>query len=95
MTYKLEFHPKALKEWSKLDSTIKQQFKKKLQDRLKYPKVAKDKLKGHQEVYKIKLRSAGFRLAYRVLDNRLVIFVIVVGKRENNEIYYSLDKRKN
>lgn len=63
MTYKLAFHAKALKEWHKLDSVIKQQFKKKLKARSKSPKVTKDKLKGHQEVYKIKLRSAGYRLA--------------------------------
>ena len=30
MTYNLEFKPKALKEWSKLGSTIKEQFKNKL-----------------------------------------------------------------
>ena len=30
MTYNLEFKPKALKEWSKLGSTIKEQFKNKI-----------------------------------------------------------------
>ncbi|MCP4059407.1 MAG: type II toxin-antitoxin system mRNA interferase toxin, RelE/StbE family, partial [Pseudoalteromonas sp.] len=28
MTYKLEFKKSALKEWSKLGSTLKEQFKK-------------------------------------------------------------------
>jgi mRNA interferase RelE/StbE len=28
MSYDLDFKPKALKEWDKLDSTIKEQFKK-------------------------------------------------------------------
>lgn len=95
MIYKLEFHPKALKEWNKLNNTIQQQFKKKLKERVKSPKVAKDKLKGYQEVYKIKLRSSGYRLAYQVIDNKLVIHIIVIGKRENNEIYQSLNQRKN
>ncbi len=95
MSYKLEFHAKALKEWNKLDNAIKQQFKKKLKERIKSPKVAKDKLKGYQKVYKIKLRSAGYRLAYQVIDDKLIIYIIVIGKRENNEIYQSLNQRKN
>ncbi len=37
MTYSLEFIPVAKKEWDKLDSTIKEQFKKKLKERLKTP----------------------------------------------------------
>jgi mRNA-degrading endonuclease RelE of RelBE toxin-antitoxin system len=28
MSYKLTFHPKALKEWGGLDKSIKEQFKK-------------------------------------------------------------------
>jgi mRNA interferase RelE/StbE len=44
MTYNLEFKPKALKEWSKLGSTIKEQFKNKLKERLENPRVEKDKL---------------------------------------------------
>lgn len=35
MSYKLLFHKKALKEWNKIDSKIKEQFKKKLQEKLK------------------------------------------------------------
>ena len=95
MIYKLEFHPKALKEWNKLNNTTQQQFKKKLKERVKSPKIAKDKLKGYQEVYKIKLRSSGYRLAYQVIDGKLVIYIIVIGERENNETYQSLNQRKN
>ncbi|MEN8148123.1 MAG: type II toxin-antitoxin system mRNA interferase toxin, RelE/StbE family, partial [Campylobacterota bacterium] len=51
MSYDLEFLPKALKEWHKLDATIKTQFKKKLAERLENPKVAKDKLSGFDDVY--------------------------------------------
>ena len=34
MSYELEFLPGALKEWQKLDNSIKVQFKKKLSERL-------------------------------------------------------------
>lgn len=93
MTYELIFDDEALKEWKKLQPQIREQFKTKLRERLKNPKVPKDKLSGMKDVYKIKLRSAGYRLAYRVNDNKIEIVVIAVGKRENNAIYESLGKR--
>ena len=93
MSYELEFMPKALKEWQKLDSNTKEQFKKKLARRLENPKVPKDKLRDFDNVYKIKLKSLGYRLAYEVIDERLVVLVLVVGKRENNAVYDELAKR--
>jgi len=68
MTYSLEFHPKALKEWKSLDHSIKLQFQKKLKERLENPVVLKDKLSGYENVYKIKLRNIGYRLAYEVQE---------------------------
>ena len=91
--YKLDFKPKALKEWDKLNSTIKTQFQKKLKKRLNNPKVPKDKLSGYENIYKIKLRSSGFRLAYEVKDEEIVVLVLSVGKRENNEVYDNLEDR--
>ncbi|WP_310441240.1 type II toxin-antitoxin system RelE/ParE family toxin [Sulfurimonas sp.] len=93
MTYKLTFHPKALKEWKSLDTSIGEQFKKKLAERLINPKVPKDRLSGFDNVYKIKLRTAGFRLAYKVEDESITILVLAVGKRENNKIYNLLHGR--
>ena len=74
MTYNLEFKPQALKEWSKLASTIKEQFKKKLEERLQNPKVEKDKLSGYENVYKIKLKTLGYRLAYHKLKMKRLLF---------------------
>jgi mRNA interferase RelE/StbE len=93
MSYSLEFHPKALKEWHKLNSTIKEQFKKKLAERLENPKVEADKLSGYDSLYKIKLRSLGYRLAYQVKDDVIVVYVLSVGKREKNKIYNNLENR--
>ncbi|MFW3383264.1 type II toxin-antitoxin system RelE family toxin [Aliarcobacter butzleri] len=93
MTYNLEFKPQALKEWSKLGSMIKEQFKKKLEERLENPKVEKDKLSGYENVYKIKLRTAGYRLAYQVKDEEIVVLVLSVGKREKDKIYKNLKDR--
>ncbi|WP_418180466.1 type II toxin-antitoxin system RelE family toxin [Aliarcobacter lanthieri] len=93
MTYNLEFKPQALKEWSKLGSTIKEQFKKKLEERLENPKVEKDKLSGYENVYKIKLRNVGYGLAYQVKDEEIVVLVLSIGKREKDKIYKNLKDR--
>jgi mRNA interferase RelE/StbE len=39
------------------------------------------------DCYKIKLRSAGYRLVYQIVEDRLVVIVIAVGKRERNAVY--------
>ncbi|MFK3869444.1 type II toxin-antitoxin system RelE family toxin [Psychrobacter faecalis] len=94
MTYNLEFHPLALKEWKKLAPSIQQQFKKKLQQRLANPRVPASKLSGHTDAYKIKLRTIGYRLVYIVKDDVVVVYVLAVGKRENNKVYEALATRQ-
>ena len=94
MTYSLEFHPLALKEWKKIAPNIQQQFKKKLQQRLVNPHVPASVLSGYMNTYKIKLRTVGYRLVYTVKDEVLVVYVLAVGKRENNKVYDSLETRQ-
>lgn len=93
MIYNLEFKPQALKEWEKLGHTVREQFKKKLKERLENPKVLKDKLSGYDNVYKIKLKDVGYRLAYEVKDEEIVVLVLSVGKREKDKIYKNLKDR--
>ncbi|WP_207284444.1 MULTISPECIES: type II toxin-antitoxin system RelE/ParE family toxin [unclassified Pseudomonas] len=87
MTYELEFSEKAWKEWKKLGTNLRDQFKKKLLERLENPHVPADRLTGLGNAYKIKLRSAGYRMVYRVMDEVLVVTVIAVGKRERGDVY--------
>ena len=94
MTYDLEFHPLALKEWKKLAPSIKQQFKKKLEQRLLDPCISASQLSGHADTYKIKLRAVGYRLIYSVNNDTVVVYVLAVGKRENNKVYDSLLTRQ-
>mgnify|MGYP003587960761 CR=1 FL=1 len=93
MTYKLKFDKRALKEWEKLGHPVKAQFKKKLEERLENPRVPSAKLSGHTDRYKIKLRSAGYRLVYQVFDDEIVVSVIAIGKRENSDVYSLADNR--
>jgi mRNA interferase RelE/StbE len=85
MTYELGFVEEALKEWSKLDSTIREQFKSRLAERLANPRIPSAQLSGQKDRYKIKLRAVGYRLVYEVRDEKLIVVVVAVGKRNRNE----------
>jgi mRNA interferase RelE/StbE len=94
-TYELEFDVGALKEWHKLDGSIRAQFKKQLAKRLQAPHVASAKLHGDlQNTYKIKLRDSGYRLVYEVIELRLVVVVVAVGRRDHDEVYLVASKRR-
>ncbi|WHP30852.1 type II toxin-antitoxin system RelE/ParE family toxin [Trabulsiella odontotermitis] len=93
MSYELEFDPRALKEWKKLGSTVRSQFKKKLAEVLVHPHVESARLHDLPDCYKIKLKTAGYRLVYQVREEIVVVMVIAVGKREKSAVYASADKR--
>jgi mRNA interferase RelE/StbE len=93
MRFDLLFLPSALKEWQKLGATVRDQFRKKLDERLDGPRVAGDALHGLADHYKIKLRSAGYRLVYRVDDGTVTVIVVAVGKRERSDVYRSAARR--
>jgi mRNA interferase RelE/StbE len=93
MTYELEFKKSALKEWKKLGATIQSQFKKKLADILSNPHIESAKLSGGNELYKIKLRQAGYRLVYEVNDSVVTVTVISVGKRDKRKVYKTVMDR--
>ncbi len=93
MSHELAFLDEALKEWRKLDSVTREQFKTKLTEHLQNPKVPSARLHGAEERYKIKLRNAGFRLVYEVRDGQMLVLVVAVGKRERNEVYRVAERR--
>ncbi len=89
MSYELVFHEAALKEWKKLGASVKAQFKKQLAKRLENPHVPSAKLRGRdmKNVYKIKLRDAGYRLVYEVDDRTITVLVLAIGRRDKSEAY--------
>ncbi|MCX7173047.1 MAG: type II toxin-antitoxin system RelE/ParE family toxin [Proteobacteria bacterium] len=87
MSFELAFVTDALKEWERLDRPIREKFKTKLAERLEAPRVPSAKLSGHKDRYKIKLRSAGYRLVYEVRDKQVVVIVVAVGRRDRNAVY--------
>ena len=87
MPYELAFKPSALKEWGKLGASVREQFKKKLAERLEHPHVPSAALSGAANIYKIKLRQAGYRLVYVVEELTITVTVVAVGKRDRNAVY--------
>lgn len=82
MSYELEFAKAALKKFDKLNPQIAEQFIRKLEAILENPKIPKNKLRGSTDLYKVKLRSAGYRLVYQVIDDRIVVLVLDVDRRD-------------
>ena len=92
MPYELAFYPEALREWRTLSPGIREQFKKKLGERLIEPRIPASKLRGSTNLYKIKFRAAGFRLVYEVRDCEVLVLVVAMGKRERNAVYRQADQ---
>lgn len=93
MSYRLRFHELALAEWRKLDAIVREPLKKKLAERLENPRIPSAALSGMPNCYKIKLRSAGYRLVYRVDDEVVFVTVIGVGKRDKQKVYEAAQSR--
>lgn len=93
MTYSLEFDARALKEWQKLGDTVREQLKKKLAEVLLNPRIEANRLHSLPDCYKIKLRSSGYRLVYQVIDREVVVFVVVVDRREREQAYRKAAER--
>ena len=93
MSYRLRFHELALAEWQKLDGSVREPLKKKLAERLESPRVPSAALSGMPDCYKIKLKSVGYRLVYRVDEELVFVTVISVGKRDRLKVYETAQSR--
>ena len=89
-TYSLEFLRQATSEWRALDSAIRNQIQKKLDKRLRNPHNPADRLTGKLAgLYRLKFSKSGMRLIYQVKDDRLLVVVVAIGKREDFDVYQS------
>ncbi len=79
--YEIEFDEEAYKEWEALPTSAKEQFKKKLITLKSNPIIAKNRLSSpYVGYYKVKIKN--YRLVYKIENDKLIIFVIIVGKRD-------------
>ena len=84
--YRLLFLRSALKEWRKLDGSVKEPMRKLLRKRLDAPHVPGGALHGALEGY-YKLKKHGFGLVYGIEDDALIVVVMAVDKREDSVVY--------
>lgn len=94
LTYRLQFLPEALEEWTALDGSVKTLLRKTLKKRLEQPRVPGSELHAElRDCYKIKLRKLGYRLVYAVEDDRLIVLVLSIGKRQEMAAYLQAVER--
>lgn len=91
MAWQLAIHPAAEKEWARLDNSIKLRFKAKLAERLDNPRVANAALSGAPDIFKIRITTPQFRLAYHVDDAQKRLSILAVTSRD--DVYATLADR--
>ena len=91
MPYQLAIHPAAETEWARLDNSVKARFKTKLAERLQTPHVATAVLSGSPNLYKIKITTPQFRMAYHVDDASKRLTILAVTSRD--DVYDALAER--
>lgn len=89
MSYRVKFRTDALKEWCNLDKSVQLQFANKLKQSVK-PSTCMQKIHNY---HSIKLELSGFRLAYEILSDEIVISAIAIGKREHSEVFNLMSNR--
>lgn len=90
--YELRFGRHARRQWQRLDLGIRKQFTKKLEKVLQNPHIASARMHGYRDSYRLKLRKSGYRLAYRVHDERVVVVVVAVEHRDKDQVYVDFDR---
>jgi len=95
--YNFEFHPEAKEELKKLNNSIQILFTKKLKQVLNAPEIGiklgnKNNLKltGLKKVY---FNNKKHRIVYEIIENKVIIYIVAVGKRENMDVYKKADNR--
>lgn len=88
------FLPEALEEYWSLDGSVRSVVKKLLGKRLDEPHMPGGELhRDLSKCYKIKLLKQGIRLVYQVEDDKLIVLVLTVDKREDSAAYKSAVER--
>ena len=98
MSFKVELHPKAVRDFDALDGSIRKEIVKKIDALSENPFLGKPlgnklgmDLTGFFKLYAARKK---YRIVYRILKGRLeVIEIIGIGKRGKAEIYKLIFRR--
>ena len=91
MTYKVLFHPDAAKEVARLDNRVKLLVLKQIKKLTLAPGLGSElgnrhgiNLSGYRKLYAEKKK---IRIVYKIVDEKVLIQIVAVGKREGLEVY--------
>ena len=97
MTYKILFHPEAAKEIAGLDNRVRLLVFKQIKKLSLAPGLGKElgnkqgiDLLGYRKIYADKKKT---RIVYKIVDEKILIQIIAVGKREGMRVYKKAAKR--
>lgn len=95
--YQIKFHPDAEKDLSKLNHSVRLLFAKKLSQIVNNPQIGKKlgnknnlNLTGLSKTY---FDHKKYRIVYKVVENKVIIYIISIGKREGMSVYKEAYKR--
>jgi mRNA interferase RelE/StbE len=89
MDYKVEIDRRALKILRSLSKSLKKQIRDKIDSLKKNPYPANAiKIQSQEGIWRV--RTGNYRIAYTVIENRLLILVVYIGDRKD---FYSYFKR--
>ena len=104
MNWKVNYLPEALKDLKNLDGSqriLVQKAIRKVQDNpLPESEGGYGKPLGNKNgtnlanLLKIKLRGAGIRIVYKLEKTKYGMLVVVIGVREDDEVYQEAEKRR-
>ena len=91
MIYKVLFHPDAAKEVARLDNRVKLLVLKQIKKLSITPGLGRElgnrhgiNLSGFRKLYADKKK---IRIVYKVVDEKVLVQIIAIGKREGMEVY--------
>lgn len=97
MAYRVEFLPEAAREFEALDGSLKKVAAKQINKLAERPELGEPlgkrmgiDLTGYRKIY---FGKAGYRIVYEIQQQKLVILIIGIGKRERAEIYREVAQR--
>jgi len=95
--YSFKFHKDAQKDLEGLNGSVRKLFSKKLKQILNDPKIGIDlgnkanmDLSGYKKVY---FDNKKARIVYKVIEEKVIIFIVAVGKRSDLEVYKKASDR--
>jgi mRNA interferase RelE/StbE len=87
-SYELRFIPEALKEWQKLDNSVRSPLAKRLMKRLENPRAENERLSSDlNHCFKLKDNKTGYRLVYTLAEEEHILTVLAVGRRADKAVY--------